>query len=66
MLVITRREGEGIQLFDRESGKFLARVIVVMGENYKARLGIDAPNDILVLRDELCHEGADVRDGPVK
>ena len=66
MLVITRREGEGINLFDKASGKFLARVIVVMGENYRARLGINAPPEILVLRDELCNAegGMDVRDVP--
>jgi carbon storage regulator len=47
MLVLSRKEGERVKLGD-------AIVITVVGvSGDKVRLGIKAPSDILVLREEL-------------
>ena len=47
MLVLSRRERERIKVGD----SIVVTVIRVSGD--KVRLGIDAPSDMLVLRDEL-------------
>ena len=47
MLVLSRREHERIRLGD----SIMLTVIQVAGD--KVRLGIEAPSDVLVLRDEL-------------
>ncbi|NQT15330.1 MAG: carbon storage regulator [Planctomycetes bacterium] len=47
MLVLSRREQERIRLGE----SIVVTVIQVAGD--KVRLGIDAPSDVLVLRDEL-------------
>ena len=47
MLVLSRRESERIKLGD----SIIVTVVHVSGD--KVRLGIDAPPDILVLREEL-------------
>ena len=47
MLVLSRRESERIRL-----GKSIV-VTVVRVSGDKVRLGIEAPRDVLVLRDEL-------------
>jgi carbon storage regulator len=47
MLVLSRRERERIRLGD----SIVVTVIRVAGD--KVRLGIEAPPDVLVLRDEL-------------
>jgi len=47
MLVLSRREHERIRLGD----SVVVTVIQVAGD--KVRLGIEAPSDVLVLRDEL-------------
>jgi carbon storage regulator len=47
MLVLSRRESERIRLGD----SIVVTVIRVVGD--RVRLGIDAPSDVLVLRDEL-------------
>lgn len=47
MLVLSRREHERIRLGD----SIVVTVIQVAGD--KVRLGIEAPSDVLVLRDEL-------------
>jgi len=47
MLVLSRREHERIRLGD----SVIVTVIQVAGD--KVRLGIEAPSDVLVLRDEL-------------
>jgi carbon storage regulator len=47
MLVLSRRERERIRLGD----SIIVTVIRVAGE--RVRLGIDAPSDVVVLRDEL-------------
>lgn len=54
MLVLSRRERERIKLGD----SIVVTVVRVSGD--KVRLGIDAPPDLLVLREELePHERAD-------
>ncbi len=47
MLVLSRKESERIRLGD----SIVVTVVRVAGD--KVRLGIEAPSDILVLRDEL-------------
>jgi carbon storage regulator len=47
MLVLSRKESERIRLGD----SIIVTVVRVSGD--KVRLGIEAPPDILVLRDEL-------------
>lgn len=47
MLVLSRRESERIRLGD----SIVVTVVRVAGD--RVRLGIEAPSDILVLRDEL-------------
>lgn len=47
MLVLSRRASERIRLGD----SIVVTVIRVAGD--RVRLGIDAPSDVLVLRDEL-------------
>ena len=51
MLVLSRKESERIRLGD----KIVLTVVRVSGD--KVRLGIEAPSDLLVLREELApHE----------
>jgi len=47
MLVLSRREGEKIMI-----GDSIAITVVRMGGD-KVRIGIEAPNDMLILRGEL-------------
>jgi carbon storage regulator len=47
MLVLSRKEGERIKLGDQ----IVITVVRVSGEN--VRLGISAPSDLVVLREEL-------------
>jgi carbon storage regulator len=47
MLIITRRVGEGFRIGEH------TRVVLIEIDRGKARLGIDAPRDIPVFRDEL-------------
>ena len=58
MLVLSRRETERIRLGD----SIVVTVVRVTGD--KVRLGIDAPADVVVLREELePHERADQTTG---
>lgn len=62
MLVLSRRERERIRLGDS------IVVTVVQVARDKVRLGIEAPSDVLVLRDELeprSHARANVPPPPV-
>jgi carbon storage regulator len=52
MLVLSRREGERIRLGD----SIVVTVVKLAGD--RVRLGIEAPSDVLVLREELEHRGA--------
>lgn len=53
MLVLSRRESERIRLGD----SIVVTVVRVAGD--RVRLGIEAPADVLVLRDELEPHAAD-------
>lgn len=56
MLVLDRTEGEAIVLIDRETQRRLARIVIndLHGRRPKrASVGIDAPNDVEILREEL-------------
>ena len=61
MLVLSRKVNEGILLKvrtkDGTEEEVLVRVIDVIGGR-KVRLGIDAPKDVTILRDELVKNGA--------
>jgi carbon storage regulator len=52
MLVLSRRQSERIRLGD----SIVVTIVRVSGD--KVRLGIEAPPDVLVLRDELRPHGA--------
>jgi carbon storage regulator len=56
MLVLSRRESERIRLGD----SIVVTVVRVSGD--RVRLGIEAPADILVLRDELTRQTASESD----
>lgn len=47
MLILTRKEGEGIRLGDQ------IRIVLVQLKGNQVRLGIECPNNIRVLREEL-------------
>ena len=47
MLILTRKEGEGIRLGDN------IRVVLVQLKGNQVRLGIECPNNMRVLREEL-------------
>lgn len=53
MLVLSRKSGERILIGDK-----VAITIVRIGPN-TVRLGIDAPRDMNIVREELCAEGGD-------
>ena len=50
MLVLTRKIGERIKVGD-------AWVTLVDIHNFQVRLGIDAPKDVMISREELLDEG---------
>lgn len=55
MLVLSRKETERIRLGD----SIVITIVQVSGD--KVRLGIEAPSDLLVLRDELAtHQDSEV------
>lgn len=47
MLVLTRRDGETLLIGDN------IRITVVKSSSGQAKIGIDAPDDIIILREEL-------------
>lgn len=54
MLVITRREGERINVYVRdESGKFQKAVIEVIRCGSKTKLGFDAGEEFIIYREEV-------------
>jgi carbon storage regulator len=57
MLVLSRKESERIRLGD----SIVVTIVRVSGD--KVRLGIEAPPDVLVLRDELKPHGAAAEPG---
>ena len=52
MLAVTLRNGERIRLRDRRTGE-VTWVMVIRGNDGKARVGIDAPPDVEIVREEL-------------
>ena len=58
MLVLSRKQAERIKLGD----SIIVTVVRVSGD--KVRLGIEAPPDVLVLRDELDKHGQPVEPTP--
>ena len=60
MLVLTRKRGELIQI----DGNILVTVISVQGN--RVRLGIEAPPNVLVLRDELKPLTLPIAEKPVR
>lgn len=48
MLILTRKNGQSFQIGD----DIIVTVIEISGD--KAKIGIDAPRDLRVLREELC------------
>lgn len=51
MLVLSRKPGQRIVIGDN----IFLTVVKVDGE--RTRIGIDAPKDVRILREELCHQG---------
>lgn len=58
MLVLSRKEAQRIRVGD----SIVVTVVKIAGD--KVRIGIKAPNDVLVLRDELEAWDSDVEDAP--
>jgi carbon storage regulator len=59
MLVLSRKESQRIRLGD----SIVVTIVKISGD--KVRVGIDAPTDVLVLRDELeAHEPAGLAEVP--
>lgn len=52
MLILTRKRGEAVDLFDRNSDKLLATVVVLeILSGGAVRLGFDAGQEIHIVRD---------------
>lgn len=63
MLVITRRNEEGVVIFD-ENDNLVARVSAIKTTNGKAQLGFEAPRHVKILREELVErESTVIMDG---
>lgn len=56
MLVLTRKEGESV-IIGEDGGS--VKVMVVSVGRGKVRLGIEAPDDVCIIRDELLNRGED-------
>jgi sRNA-binding carbon storage regulator CsrA len=52
MLAVTLRNGERVRLRDRRTGE-VTWVMVLRGNDGKARIGIDASADVDIVREEL-------------
>ena len=61
MLVLTRRNGEALLMNDGDGLSIEITVLRISGNS--VRLGINAPDSIFVLRDELEEQDAGVRGG---
>ena len=60
MLVLSRKQAERIKLGD----SIVVTVVRVSGD--KVRLGIEAPPDVIVLRDELDKHGEPIDSTPLR
>ncbi len=54
MLVLKRRPGEGIRLGES------IRIVVLAVEGQRVKIGIDAPLDVVIVREELLNDPTDV------
>jgi len=52
VLVMTLKNGERIRAKDRRTGE-ITWVMLIRGNDGKARIGIDAPPDVDIVREEL-------------
>lgn len=59
MLVLTRKFNEGVIFRDEITGEQLGRVVWLGFDRRtgEARIGFDAPDDVIILRDELAQRG---------
>ena len=53
MLVLSRKQGESIRISDNIT------ISVVSVGHGRVKLSIDAPRDVIVLREELCNDQSD-------
>jgi carbon storage regulator CsrA len=60
LLVLTRRPGEGITMTDRKTGKLICHLQAMEGKGNQLRIKIEAPEEVLILRDELLLEREEV------
>ena len=51
MLVLSRRKGEIVKLM--QSGNVIAEITIVETDKTRSRLGIEAPTDVRIVRNEL-------------
>ena len=58
MLVLSRKPGEWVELYDRASGSTIAKVFVVENRAYASRLGFEADFAIGIRRNEVIAPGA--------
>ena len=57
MLVLERKQGEGLTLFTA-TGEMI-QISLVSAQNGRAKIGIKAPEGVVVVRDELLHPAVD-------
>ena len=62
MLVVTRKDGESLVIIDRQTGAH-AKITLVRTKPHTAKIGVEAPPEWLVLRDELIERSGGVADG---
>jgi carbon storage regulator CsrA len=53
MLVLSLKINESIRLYDKATKRLLAEITVIYIDRSKTRLGIDADEDVLILRDDI-------------
>ena len=76
ILAVTLKNGERLRLRDRRTGE-ITWVMLIRGNDGKARVGIDAPPDVEIVREELLarsgttpgegsslHDAGMAKDGP--
>ena len=54
MLVLARRRSEVIHLVQKD--EVIAKIILVSSTEERARIGIDAPSSIKIIRQEIAHK----------
>jgi carbon storage regulator CsrA len=55
--MLRRGVGEAIVIQDKETGRTLATVRMMKLGRQQMKLGVDAPEDVLILREELITKG---------